>query len=87
MVEKQAHQRGGRKKGTPTKSGSSAKPDPAVANPYVLGRYVPHVNLPPHLTSLLREDTPRPGSLAEIVRLAEYAETFCRTYESEVVSY
>ena len=87
MVEKQPQQRGGRKKGTPTKSGSSAKPDPAAPNPYVLGRYVPKINLPPHLTSLLNEDKPRPGSLAEIVRLAEYAETFCRTYESEVVSH
>ena len=53
----------------------------------MLGRWVTKVDLPPHLTSLLNEDRPRPGSLAEIVRLAEYAETFCMTYESEVVSH
>ena len=79
--------RAGKRKVTPTKTHPSVKTDIVVPNPHILGRNCPKYPRKSQFTALLRDDKPRPGSLAEIVRLAEYAETFCRTYESEVVSH
>ena len=69
--------------GTPTKSGPSVQPDRTLP---VLGRYVRPVVLPPDFCGLEPHDDPRKGSLADVVRQAEKAETFCRAHRSEVTS-
>ena len=50
----------------------------------MLGRNCPRYPRKSQFTALLRDDKPRPGSLAEAVRLAEYAESFCRVYQAEI---
>ena len=55
-----------------------------MPNPHILGRNCPKYPRKSQFTALLRDDKPRPGSLAEAIRLAEYAESFCNAYLAEV---
>ena len=72
---------------TPTKSGSTIRPDRTThPNLPILGRDVRLVVLPPDCYGIEPHDEPRQGSLAEVVRQTEKAEIFCKTHRAEVGS-